>query len=323
MPPAFYYQCKETFCFNNNINAFTGHRHISVDLLPDPAYINCTRARKDGLMIIGIDIGGSTTDIVGFEGNSILHPCTVRADDPVSSAAGALGRYLTETGHQLDDVDTLAVTGVGAGALSDSLLGLSVVKVTEFEAIGGGGVFLTGIESAVVVSLGTGTAIVTVDNGQMSHWGGTGVGGGTLIGLSKALFGVSNIETIARKAAAGHLDRVDLSVGDIATRVIPGLPADTTAANFGKMSDDITDNDLALAVVNLVCETVGMIAAGAAGSAGKDTVVLVGKLASFPVAGEVFRKLSALNGLRYVVSPQASFATAVGAAVSVWEGKLK
>ena len=265
--------------------------------------------------IIGIDIGGSTTDIVGFENDQLLSPLTVKAGDPVSSAAGALGRFLSETGRSLKDISTLAVTGIGAGAIGDELLGLPVSRVDEFRAIGRGGVFLTGVRRAVVASLGTGTAIVEVDDGEITHWGGSGVGGGTLIGLSKALIGVSDIEVIARKAAMGRLDKVDLSVGDISTREIPGLPPETTAANFAKMADDVNDNDLAMAVVNLVCQTVGMIAAGAAGATGKDIIVLIGKLASFPAAAGVFKQLAKLNGLEYRIAPNAAFATAVGAAV--------
>jgi type II pantothenate kinase len=266
-------------------------------------------------MIIGIDIGGSTTDIVGFENGKILTPLTVRASDPVSSAAGALGRYLAETGNRLGDVSTLAVTGVGAGAVGKELLGLPIYRVDEFRAIGRGGVFLTGVSRAVVASLGTGTAIVEVDEGRITHWGGSGVGGGTLIGLSKALFGVSDIHVIAKKASLGRLDKVDLSVGDISTSAIPGLPPETTAANFAKMSDDANDNDLAMAVVNLVCQTVGMIAAGAAGATGKNIIVLIGKLAAFPASAGVFSRLSTLTGLEYRIAPQADFATAVGAAV--------
>ncbi|MDF1568026.1 MAG: BadF/BadG/BcrA/BcrD ATPase family protein [Spirochaetaceae bacterium] len=266
-------------------------------------------------MIIGIDIGGTTTDIVGFEDDRLFSPLTVRASDPVSSAAGALGRFLAETGKSLSDISTLAVTGVGSGGIGDQLLGLPIVRVDEFRAIGRGGVYLSGVSRAVVASLGTGTAIVEVDEGRIEHWGGSGVGGGTLIGLSKALFNVSDIELIARKAANGRLDKVDLSVGDIATQDIPGLPPEMTAANFAKMSDDATDDDLAMAVVNLVCQTVGMIASGAAKSTGKDTVVLVGKLASFPASAEVFKRLSQLVGLDFRIAPNAAFATAVGAAV--------
>jgi type II pantothenate kinase len=271
-------------------------------------------------MIIGIDIGGSTTDIVGFEGGELHSPFSVTASDPVSSAAGALGRYLSETGRKLAGVDVLAVTGVGAGSVGSELLGLPIHRVDEFRAIGRGGVFLSGVRRAVVASLGTGTAIVEVDEGRITHWGGSGVGGGTLIGLSKALFGVSDIDSIARKAARGRLERVDLSVGDISKVEIPGLPPETTAANFAKMSDDVNDDDLAMAVVNLVCQTVGMIAAGAAKATGKDTVVLIGKLAAFPAAAGVFRMMAKITGLDFRIAPNASFATAVGAAVEAGGG---
>lgn len=273
-------------------------------------------------MTIGIDIGGSTTDIAGFEDGHLLSCLTVKASDPISSAAGALGRYLVETGRNLDDIVTLAVTGVGAGALGDDLLGIKVSRVDEFRAIGRGGAYLTGVRNAVVASLGTGTAFVEVDGDRITHWGGSGVGGGTLIGLSKALFGVSNVEVIARKASAGRIEKVDLSVGDIATKEIPGLAADTTAANFAKMDDDANDDDLAMAVVNLVCQTVGMIAKGAAGETGHDIVVLVGKLAEFPASSSVFKKLSELYGLEYRIAPNASFATAVGAAVEAGGAKI-
>ena len=278
-------------------------------------------------MTLGIDLGGSTTDVVGFESGNLFSPLSVKASDPVSSAAGSLGRFLVENNRSLSDVSTLAVTGVGSGALGSKLLGLPVRLVDEFVAIGRGGEFLSGLSSVIVASLGTGTAIVEVDNGKISHWGGSGVGGGTLVGLSRALFGMSDIDLIARNAASGNLKKIDLSVGDIASREIPNLPPDTTASNFGKMDEDATVADKAMAVLNLVCQTVGLIAAGAAGARITDspaeaksrkTIVLVGKVASLKPATKVFERLSKrFNGMEYRIAPMASFATAVGAAVEV------
>ena len=46
-------------------------------------------------MIIGIDIGGTTTDIVGFKNRKIIDIFTVTASDPVTSASGALGKFIT------------------------------------------------------------------------------------------------------------------------------------------------------------------------------------------------------------------------------------
>ena len=40
-------------------------------------------------IIVGIDVGGSTTKIVGFDGDRLLPPLLVRATDPVASVYGA------------------------------------------------------------------------------------------------------------------------------------------------------------------------------------------------------------------------------------------
>ena len=45
--------------------------------------------------IIGIDIGGSTTKIVGFsEDMTLIEPMSVRATDPLTSVYGAFGKFL-------------------------------------------------------------------------------------------------------------------------------------------------------------------------------------------------------------------------------------
>ena len=43
--------------------------------------------------IIGIDIGGSTTRIIGFDNNKMFSPMLVKAADPVSSVYGAFGKF--------------------------------------------------------------------------------------------------------------------------------------------------------------------------------------------------------------------------------------
>ena len=50
-------------------------------------------------MIVGIDIGGSTTDAVILE-NGGIHVVTIEANDPVAAAAGALGKLVVGLRHQ-------------------------------------------------------------------------------------------------------------------------------------------------------------------------------------------------------------------------------
>ena len=60
-------------------------------------------------IIIGIDVGGSTTKIVGFTADApdkkqILSPIYVKASDPVASVYGAFGKFTSTNGISLSDV---------------------------------------------------------------------------------------------------------------------------------------------------------------------------------------------------------------------------
>ena len=52
-------------------------------------------------VVIGIDVGGSTTKIVGVENKSIQSPMFVKATDPVTSLFGAFGKYIYDNGITL------------------------------------------------------------------------------------------------------------------------------------------------------------------------------------------------------------------------------
>ena len=39
-------------------------------------------------MVIGIDVGGSTTKIIGVDKEGIKHPMIVKAEDPITSLFG-------------------------------------------------------------------------------------------------------------------------------------------------------------------------------------------------------------------------------------------
>lgn len=266
-------------------------------------------------MIVGIDIGGSTTDAVAL--GPRLHVVTVEANDPLAAAAGALARLTADLGIPLARIERLAATGGGARHIGTHLLGIPVEAVPEFTAIGLGGTSQAGRVRALVVSLGTGTALVCVNGPAISHVGGTGVGGGTLLGLSKHLLQVSRIETIERLAAEGDLGRVDLTVGDIAGGPLGALPAEATASNFGKLDGDASLADKAKALVNMIAEVVVAFSVLAARATGMDTIVLTGKLLCVRPFVERVQKTRALFGYEFVIPPLAEFATAIGAARSL------
>ena len=264
-------------------------------------------------MIVGIDIGGSTTDAVVLE-NGGLHVVTIEANDPVAAAAGALGKLIAEFGIRLEDIERVAATGAGSRVLGESLLGRPVLKVNEFTAIGVGGTSLAKLEQALVVSLGTGTAIVSVMAGKIQHFSGTGVGGGTLLGLARHMLGVVTIERLEELARKGDLRRVDLTVRDIAGGPIGDLPPGTTAANFGKVGADATQEDKALAIMNMIVESIGVLSMASARACGQENIVLTGKLSRLFRFMQEAKRQDFPFGRRFVIPEHADYATAIGAA---------
>ncbi len=273
--------------------------------------------------VIGIDIGGSTTKIVGFkksEGGAVLiEPLFVRATDAVTSVYGAFGKFTLENGLSLSDIDKVLMTGAGASFIDKPIYSLECNKVSEFKSVGLGGLYLSGLDEAVVVSMGTGTALIHAkrdgDSVHTEYLGGTGVGGGTLIGLSRQMLGVDTVEHLEQLAMTGDLSNIDLRIGDISGDKDFQIKSDITASNFGKLSDLANHNDIALGIANMVAETIGMLSVFAARSYGLRDVVLTGNLTVLEPITRVFDGMEANFGIRFIKPERAQFATVIGAAL--------
>ncbi len=269
-------------------------------------------------VVIGIDVGGSTTKIVAFRqdegGYSLIAPLYVKAADPVTSIYGAFGKFTDKNGLSLSRIDKVMMTGVGSSHIHDRIYNLPCINVPEFRSIGRGGLYLSDAEEAIVVSMGTGTAMVHAKkNLEPDYLGGTGVGGGTLLGLSKKMLGIESIEHLVALSEEGDLSRVDLRIADITQKAI--LPERMTAANFGKVSDLATPADLALGIINMVFETVGMMALFAARSRHVDNIILTGNLTRVSYARPFFTEFSAMFHKNFRIPANAEFATVIGAAL--------
>lgn len=273
-------------------------------------------------IIIGIDVGGSTTKIVGFrtEGDSLvrIEPQFVKAHDPLTATYGAFGKFTDENGIPISSIEKVMMTGVGSSYVKNNLYGIECVRVPEFTCIGRGGLYLSGLRRALVVSMGTGTALVRAERGgSMEYLGGTGVGGGTLIGLSKLLVKAEGIDHIVEYADGGDLGNIDLRIRDITSRdSMTGLAEDMTASNFGNVSDVASKSDIALGIMNLVYETVGMVSIFASGHAGVKDIVLTGNLTRLGFCNEKFKEFNSMGyGVNFVIPECAQFATVIGAAL--------
>jgi len=269
-------------------------------------------------IILGIDIGGSTTKIVGLRPDgSILSMLRVQAEDPLTSLYGALGNFISSNSLALTDIDHIVLTGVGSSYVKENIYGIPTRKMDEFSASGIGGLALSGADRAVVVTMGTGTAFIWADkNGEIRHLGGTGIGGGTLGGLCHKLVGMDRFGQIKKLAAGGDLSKVGLTIKDLSRDAAETLHPDMTASNFGNLSADASPADLAAGAVNLVLQAIGTMSVLCCQICQCETVVLIGSMTTLDQTAPAFQLFERLYGVRCIIPENATFATAIGAALS-------
>lgn len=276
-------------------------------------------------VVIGIDVGGSTTKIVGFridgQGNKkLIPPQLVTANDPITSTYGAFGKFTEENEIEMSDINKIMMTGVGSSFVKKDIFGLSCERVPEFNSIGKGALYLSGLDEALAVSLGTGTALVHAkSNGEMNYLGGTGVGGGTLVGLSRLLLRAESMEHIIEYADGGDLENIDLKIKHMTENgSLSVLSRELTASNFGNVSDLATKEDIALGIMNMVFETVGMVSVFAAHQVKCENIILTGNLTRMGFCEKKFAEFNSLKenyGVNFIIPENSQFGTVIGTAL--------
>lgn len=265
---------------------------------------------------VGLDIGGSTTKIVGMNEGKIIAREVVKAADPVTSAFGAVGKLINDNSLSVNDIEQINITGVGSGFPQAPILGIKTVVVEEFKATGLGGLYLSGLDHAVVVSMGTGTAYLEARKNDVRHIIGSGVGGGTLVGMGLALTGTSDAVKLSDIASSGDVLKCDLTIGDITKNAITGLPMNVTASNFGKAADDLSREDKMAGVFNLVYQAIGTVAVMASRQCGLKDIVFTGQLTGLKQCEEYLLPFENLYGVNIIVPDDAVFATALGSCLA-------
>lgn len=237
---------------------------------------------------LGIDFGASFVDAVVFDGKKILKTWSV---------------------------EKVKFTKNWLKQLAGNTPVASTREKNELECLGKGGLWLSKLKSAVVVSCGTGTAVVWARKSQQTiHLGGTGVGGGTIQGLGKLLLKTKRVEEVFKLAKKGDKTKVDLTVGDILGQGIGLLPPEATAANFGKINSTKKE-DLAQSLVGMTAETIGLISCLAAKQTKEKKIVFVGRVSTNKLMQKYLSQVCTLFKLSPVFPPRAEYATALGAAI--------
>ena len=267
------------------------------------------------ILHLGIDVGASNTKVIALDRDKkIIHTLFLGHRD---DATALMKRIPAQIAFDTSKIRSIALTGVGAYQMPETMFDVRLTRVHEFEATALGGTVLSGLSNALIVSMGTGTSFIHAKNGDYRHIIGSGIGGGTLLGLGEALSATQDMSALEALARKGVLSQVDLTVGEITADGHLGLDPDLTASNFGSVKPDAAAADLVLGAYNLVYQAVGTMSVLAAQGQGIEDVVVVGTLGTSSFAQEMFARFSRAYGIRYTIPPHAMFATAYGAVLTI------
>ncbi len=269
-------------------------------------------------IVVGIDIGGSTTKIAGFDNEQMLIPVQISASNAIASLFGAFGKFLYDNNLELTDIEQVNLTGVGSNNVTQKIYGLPTYRVDEFSANGvGGGYFAGDKEDFMVISMGTGTSFVRVKNNVPTHLGGIGIGGGTITGLSKLMLSTNDVDKIQEMAQEGKVGNIDLRIGDISNKPLPGLDLEITASNFGKASSRASSEDKAAGIVHMVIETICQTAVLIANGNEIKDFVLIGNLINFPECWSVCDMIKVMYpDVNFIIPEDGEYGTAIGTALA-------
>ena len=258
------------------------------------------------MSVLGIDIGSSTTKVIEYKNEKIENKLIIR--DGFSKEK--LDDFITTNNI---DVEKLVFTGIGASQINAEEFEVPVNVVDEFTAIANGGLYLTQKDKALVVSVGTGTAFIEIDENGAKHLGGTGVGAGTLFNICKKMLDVKSFDEIARLAKVGDVEKVDLRIKDITQEEIPTLPLDLTLSNFGKFAEDSKKEDIVVGLINMIFEVIGMMAVFITSKSDIKDVILIGNITVIPGVEYVLDRIEKVQNIKFMVPENAEFAVVLGA----------
>lgn len=267
-------------------------------------------------IVIGIDVGISTTKIVGVdEKGMVISPIRIKATDPITSLYGAFGKYLHDNKIKLDEIEHVMLTGVGAAYIDEHIYGLPTSKSEEFIADGLGAKYESKLDRMIVVSMGTGTSLVKCDGENIKHIGGIGIGGGTLAGLSRIMLKTDDIKQITNLAKDGDVSKINLLIKDISAKPLPGLPMSAVASLFSNAKTNASREDIAKGLIWMVLQCIGSATILSSLESGIKDFVLIGNLSLLPLCREVYPAMEKVYGVRFHVPKYSEFCTAIGAAL--------
>jgi type II pantothenate kinase len=268
-------------------------------------------------MKLGIHIGRTNTKVVLCENDKILKKLFFYMSG--KDSINVLDRSMD---FDLNDIESVVLTGVGSSYIEKNKRLYKLVKdkrikmVSEIDSLAHGALNQTKLDHALIASCGTGTAFIHASYGSARHIGGSGIGGGTIIGLSNLLYGLDNIEEIKKYALLGDTNNIDSLIEDITLKKTKLLKPTVTASNFGKVATGVKYDklDVSSGILNMVYQTIAMLSVYAARSVGENNVVLVGAMSESEYAKKVLIDVKALHeDINFFIPKDGIYACALGA----------
>ena len=269
-------------------------------------------------MIAAFDFGITNTDLV-IKDQRIKFLSVPSPFDRKNRDFDITERHVIEILDKLDinikEISSIGVTGGKSADLPDRICDVPITKVNEIDAIGKGARSLYKIskESSLVVSSGTGTACVHIQNTATNHLGGISVGGGMLEGLSNLLVNIPHGVKINNFAEKGNRKILDVMIGE-AVNEIGNLNAEITAANFAKARNEPTNSieDISASLCNMVGEVIGTVAYLNALLVGSNKAYFLGRTSMLSEVKKGIDARLALAGIEGIYDENRAFGNAIG-----------
>ena len=272
------------------------------------------------MTLAAIDFGITNIDAIFRRGGELIHTRLATESRPLVEQFAAVFQTLCDGAGC--PIDRIAVTGGRYRSLPERIEDVELVKVSEVSAIGRGGLYLAGLDEALVVSAGSGTAMVAARHTEAFHVTGSAVGGGTLQGLGRLLLGTADAAEIDRLAMQGNANAVDLTLVEAVGSAVGKLPVDANAVNFGRLATEAVDpsrSDLAAGLVRLVGQVIAVIAINAARAEGLERIVVTGHLVDLASMRRVLEEVAGYYQANISVPSQPGIGTAAGALLCLEE----
>ncbi|MGQ7874972.1 type II pantothenate kinase [Bacillus sp. 1A] len=225
---------------------------------------------------IGIDAGGTLTKIAYLNEQKQL----------------AFEKFYSNEQDKIIDwlkkntcIKQICITGGKAKRLQQLLSdSYKIVELNEFKATLVGVRYILkeekyDINNFILTNIGTGTSIHYVYNDKYIRAGGTGVGGGTIMGLSKLLTNIDHFEDVIPLTKLGSRKELDITVGDIYGGILSPIDNSLTASNFGKATktdSNFSSADILATVQGLVGEVVTALSLQFAETKNIDHIIYIG-----------------------------------------------